>query len=41
MKDGGCGVLAKKSAMGVVGGCDNSFVCRHNSINGVRRISGV
>jgi hypothetical protein len=41
MKDGGSGVLAKKSAIGVVGGWANSFVCRHSSIKGVRKISGV
>ena len=26
MNEGACGVLAKKSAIGVVGGCDNNFV---------------
>jgi hypothetical protein len=41
MKDGGSGVLAKKSAIGVVGGWANSFVCKHSSIKGVRKISGV
>ena len=40
MNDGGCGVLLRKSAMGVFGGA-SSFVWRHNSIRGVRRISGV
>ena len=38
--DGGCGVRLRKSAMGVLGGA-SSFVCKHSSISGVRRISGV
>lgn len=40
MNDGGCGVRARKSAMGVLGGA-SSLVCRHSSVSGVRSISGV